>query len=141
MRCMEMLKRAGFENISVDVMYGLPGQNLADLSETLTALMAFSPTHLSCYSLILEEGTPLMKQVAAGSLELPDEATEREMHWLVDRFRQKRATAIARSQATANRAGKAGITSSIGSFRCPTWALVWVPAVFLTRRAIPIPMI
>jgi oxygen-independent coproporphyrinogen-3 oxidase len=85
-RCMEMLKRAGFENISVDVMYGLPGQNLADLSETLTALMAFSPTHLSCYSLILEEGTPLMKQVAAGGLELPDEATEREMHWLVDRF-------------------------------------------------------
>jgi len=87
--CMEILKAAGFDNISVDVMYGLPGQKLADLTKTLAALMAFSPTHLSCYSLILEEGTPMTKMVAAGQLELPGEALERQMHWMVDRFLKK----------------------------------------------------
>jgi len=86
---MDILKAAGFDNISVDVMYGLPGQKLSDLTETLAALMTFSPTHLSCYSLILEEGTAMMKWVEAGRLELPEEALERQMHWTVDRFLKK----------------------------------------------------
>lgn len=56
-KTMAILKSSGFVNFSVDVMVGLPGQKLADVIETLTALMAFSPTHLSSYSLILEPGT------------------------------------------------------------------------------------
>ncbi|WP_296561469.1 radical SAM family heme chaperone HemW [uncultured Acetobacterium sp.] len=85
-KSMEILKSTGFENISVDVMVGLPGQKLFDVIETLTALMAFSPTHLSCYSLILEPGTPMANWVEAGQLNLPDEDEEREMHWAVDAF-------------------------------------------------------
>ncbi|HEY5537434.1 MAG TPA: radical SAM family heme chaperone HemW [Acetobacterium sp.] len=83
---MGLLKEAGFENISVDVMYGLPGQSVKDVVETLEALMAFSPTHLSCYSLILEEGTAMTKREAQGEIVLPDEDVEREMHWEIDGF-------------------------------------------------------
>lgn len=85
-KTMEILKSTGFENFSVDVMVGLPGQKLADVMETLQALMAFAPTHLSSYSLILEPGTPMAKWVEADQLELPDEDEEREMHWAVDGF-------------------------------------------------------
>lgn len=81
---MKILKAAGFKNFSVDVMYGLPGQKLDDVIETLNELMAFSPTHLSCYSLILEEGTPMANWVDSGQLNLPSEELEREMHWAVD---------------------------------------------------------
>jgi oxygen-independent coproporphyrinogen-3 oxidase len=83
---MELLKKAGFANISVDVMYGIPGQKLQDVKETLEALMAFSPLHLSCYSLILEAGTPLTALVEEGALQLPEESLEREMHWTIDHF-------------------------------------------------------
>ncbi len=83
---MKLLSAAGFENISVDVMYGLPGQKMADVLETVTELMAFGPTHLSCYSLILEENTMLEKLVASGQLNLPDEDQEREMHWAIDDY-------------------------------------------------------
>lgn len=85
-RTMEILKNNGFENFSVDVMVGLPGQKLVDVMETLEALMAFSPTHLSSYSLILEPDTPMANWVEAGQLDLPDEDEEREMHWAVDGF-------------------------------------------------------
>lgn len=86
---MEILKTVGFVNFSVDVMYGLPGQKLMDVIETLTALMTFSPTHISCYSLILEADTPMANWVEAGQLDLPDEDEEREMHWAIDRFLKK----------------------------------------------------
>lgn len=83
---MEFLKRAGFKNISVDVMYGLPGQKLGDVIETLEALMTFAPTHLSCYSLILEEGTPMKKREEQGKITVPGDDAEREMHWAIDGF-------------------------------------------------------
>ncbi|MGV8905548.1 MAG: radical SAM family heme chaperone HemW [Acetobacterium sp.] len=83
---MNLLKDAGFENISVDLMYGLPGQRVADVVATLAALMDFSPTHLSCYSLILEAGTPMQKRAARGDICLPDEDIERAMHWQINRF-------------------------------------------------------
>jgi len=85
-KTMEILKNTGFENFSVDVMVGLPGQKLDDVMETLRALMTFSPTHLSSYSLILEPDTPMAKWVEAGQLDLPDDDEEREMHWAVDGF-------------------------------------------------------
>lgn len=85
-KSMEILKSSGFENFSVDVMVGLPGQKLEDVMETLRELMKFSPTHLSSYSLILEPGTPMDNWVEAGQLDLPDEDEEREMHWAVDGF-------------------------------------------------------
>lgn len=85
-KAMELLKEAGFNNYSVDVMVGLPGQKLEDVMETLQAVIKYAPTHLSCYSLILESGTPMANWVESGQLELPDEDEEREMHWAVDGF-------------------------------------------------------
>ncbi len=85
-KTMQILKTTGFKNFSVDLMVGLPGQKLADVLETLQALMAFAPTHLSSYSLILEPGTPMANWVEAGQLDLPDDDEEREMHWAVDGF-------------------------------------------------------
>jgi oxygen-independent coproporphyrinogen III oxidase len=79
----EIARQAGFDNINLDLMFGLPSQTIADLRETLEAAIALSPTHLSCYGLIVEEGTPISRDIAAGKLALPDEETERDMYELV----------------------------------------------------------
>ena len=64
-------RQAGFSNINVDVMHGLPGQSQGDYIDTLRYVAAQSPEHVSGYSLILEEGTPLMADVEAGAVTLP----------------------------------------------------------------------
>ncbi len=53
------LRKAGFQNISVDLMFGLPGQSLYTWRDTLTNVLTLQPEHVSCYGLKLEEGTPL----------------------------------------------------------------------------------
>jgi oxygen-independent coproporphyrinogen-3 oxidase len=78
----EIARAAGFENINLDLMFGLPSQSARDWRETLDAAIALAPTHLSCYGLIVEEGTPISRDMAAGKLSLPDEETEREMYEL-----------------------------------------------------------
>ncbi len=78
----ETARRAGFDNINLDLMFGLPSQSVLDFRETLQAAIALSPTHLSCYGLIVEEGTPLCRDIAEGKLSLPDEEAEREMYEL-----------------------------------------------------------
>ncbi len=78
----ETARRAGFDNINLDLMFGLPSQSVLDFRETLQAAIALSPTHLSCYGLIVEEGTPLCRDIAEGKLALPDEEAEREMYEL-----------------------------------------------------------
>lgn len=81
-------RRAGFENINVDVMSGLPGQSLSDHLDTLKYVLALEPMpeHISAYSLILEEGTPFFAMAEKGDLELPDEDTERAMYRETDRL-------------------------------------------------------
>ncbi|MBR3796434.1 MAG: radical SAM family heme chaperone HemW [Clostridia bacterium] len=75
-----MARKAGFENINLDLMYGLPGQNAIQWKETLQKAIGLAPEHLSCYSLILEEGTPLYDSVNAGECApLPDEETMESM--------------------------------------------------------------
>ena len=67
-------RAAGFENINLDLMLGLPGQTAGQWEETLAAAIALGPEHLSCYSLILEEDTPLYAAAQAGTCApLPDE--------------------------------------------------------------------
>ena len=78
----ETARKAGFDNINLDLMFGLPSQTVSDLRETLEAAMALSPTHLACYGLMVEEGTPICRDIAAGKLALPDEEVEREMYEL-----------------------------------------------------------
>ena len=69
---------AGFTNINVDIMSGLPGQTLASYRDTLEKVLHLEPMpqHISAYSLIVEPGTPFAEQ----KLDLPDEDTEREMY-------------------------------------------------------------
>jgi len=75
-----LARECGFNNINVDIMFGLPGQSLEDLVETLRDIIALNPEHISCYSLIVEEGTPFYKMYEAGKLVLPDEDLERDMY-------------------------------------------------------------
>ena len=78
-------REAGFENINVDLMIGLPNQTLAEVQDSIEEIVSMEPEHISVYSLILEEGTPLFKKVEEG-LELPDEELERKMYWTVKRI-------------------------------------------------------
>lgn len=68
-----LAREAGFANINVDLMYGLPSQNLGQYLSTIRTVAALGPEHISAYSLILEEGTPLYSRVKAGETALPDE--------------------------------------------------------------------
>ena len=75
-RAVQMARAAGFDNLNLDLMYGLPGQTVGQWEQTLGRAAALEPEHLSCYSLILEEGTPLFRQVQEKTCALlPDEDT------------------------------------------------------------------
>ena len=67
----EDVRAARFENLSLDLIYGLPGQDMASWLDTLRVALSLRPDHLSCYGLKVEEGTPLARQVDDGVL-LPD---------------------------------------------------------------------
>ncbi len=74
---------AGFGNINVDLMYGLPGQTLADFKDSVRKAAAIGVQHISAYSLIVEEGTPLADMLDKGLLELPGSQEEEAMYdWL-----------------------------------------------------------
>ncbi len=68
------------ESLSLDLMYGLPGQTLMDWGETLDAAMMLAPGHVSCYSLIVEERTPMHSALQSGEKMLPAEEDERAMY-------------------------------------------------------------
>ena len=79
-------RNVGFENINVDLMIGLPNQTLLDVKDALEEIISLEPEHISVYSLILEEGTKLEKQVKEKLLELPSEDEERAMYWQVKKM-------------------------------------------------------
>lgn len=72
-----LARESGFTNYNLDIMLGLPTQTAEDVRETLGKALALRPKHMSCYGLIVEEGTPLEARVSAGTWVLPDEETER----------------------------------------------------------------
>ena len=73
-------RAAGFDNISLDLMYGLPTQTLDDLKTSINTALALAPEHISVYGLIVEEGTPLAAAEAQGRLTLPSEDAAEEMY-------------------------------------------------------------
>ena len=75
-KCIEDGARAGFSNISADLMFGLPGQSVEMVQKSVACVTKLPVCHISCYGLILEEHTPLWHQVEAGNLSLPDEDAE-----------------------------------------------------------------
>jgi len=72
-------RMAGFHNINLDLMYGLPRQSIADWRETLDRLLTLQPEHVSCYALTIEEGTKLAHEVARNPQLMPDELLQVEM--------------------------------------------------------------
>lgn len=78
----KMAQEAGFGNINIDLMAALPGQSVKSYEETLRRVAALCPEHISAYSLILEEGTPLYER--QGEYRFPTEEEDREMYLLTD---------------------------------------------------------
>ena len=74
----QRIRKAGFRNVSVDLMYGLPGQDLQDWQETLDNVLRLLPEHVSCYALKVEEGTPFYQ--LKDMLNLPDDDAQAEMY-------------------------------------------------------------
>lgn len=72
LRTLSLAREAGFSNINVDVMHGLPGQTQAQYLDTLRVVCDFDVQHVSAYALILENGTPLKAMVEREELTLPD---------------------------------------------------------------------
>ncbi|MCQ2437381.1 MAG: radical SAM family heme chaperone HemW, partial [Clostridia bacterium] len=81
-----LAREAGFDNLSLDLIYGLPGQSLDDWRLSLERATALSPEHISAYSLIVEEGTPLYDDVTAGKVTVPDDDQVVEMQRLGNRL-------------------------------------------------------
>lgn len=80
----DLVRRAGFRNVNIDIMAALPGQNTASYERTLRKVTALAPEHISAYSLILEEGTPLYERQTEYSF--PTEEEEQEMDRLTRQY-------------------------------------------------------
>ena len=74
----QRIRKAGFRNLSVDLMYGLPNQTLSGWKDTLERVLALNPEHISCYGLKLEEGTPMYDY--RDYLNLPDDDMQADMY-------------------------------------------------------------
>jgi putative oxygen-independent coproporphyrinogen III oxidase len=72
-RAVGWARAAGIERINLDLIYGTPGERVADWEATLEAALALDPTHVSAYALTVESGTPLGRAVAAGERPAPDD--------------------------------------------------------------------
>ena len=75
-----LLRRNGFDNLNLDLMLGLPSQTEDDVAESLRSALDLGVSHLSCYGLIVEEGTEMARRIRDGEWTLPDEDTERNMY-------------------------------------------------------------
>ena len=79
-------RKAGFTNLSLDLIYGLPGQTMDSWKATVEHALSLIPQHLSCYGLKVEEGTPLSARVAQGEV-LPDDDQQADLYlWTVGRL-------------------------------------------------------
>src|ERR687891_698266 len=73
LRAVGWARAAGFEQVSLDLIYGTPGESLADWRSSLDSALDCHPDHVSAYSLIVEEGTALARRVRRGELPMPDD--------------------------------------------------------------------
>jgi oxygen-independent coproporphyrinogen-3 oxidase len=85
---LEWARAAGFTDLGLDLLYGLPGQTKAAWARNLKKSLEYSPEHLSCYQLTLEKGTPLQARAAAGEIQPLQEEAERELFLFTSRFLQ-----------------------------------------------------
>lgn len=84
----QAVRDAKIKNLSLDLIYGLPGQDMEGWQQSVEDLIALEPEHLSCYGLKVEKGTPLFLRVAGGEI-IPDDDLQADMYlWMVDRLRE-----------------------------------------------------
>ena len=84
----EQARRAGFQNLSLDLIYGLPGQSEQAWRDTVERALELAPEHISAYGLKVEEGTPLFQRVQAGEV-LPDDDAQADCYlWAAERLEQ-----------------------------------------------------
>jgi oxygen-independent coproporphyrinogen-3 oxidase len=72
-RSFDLLRRAGFDNVNLDLMFAIPGQTLETWRRTLSEAMALGSEHLACYEVMYEEDTPLYFQLAAGRIDVDED--------------------------------------------------------------------
>jgi oxygen-independent coproporphyrinogen-3 oxidase len=81
----KLAREAGFDNINLDVMFGVPGQDMEIWKDTVHKVLALEPEHLSFYSLELAEGTEFYRRLASGQLKETAPEKDREMyHWMLE---------------------------------------------------------
>src|SRR5690606_25306914 len=102
---MRTLRRAGFDNVSLDLMFGLPGQTAAEWDRDLDAALELEPDHLSCYHLTFEAGTRLTHELRQGRLVRNDEDVDTRMF---HRTRERLSAAGFEPYEVSNFAGRGG---------------------------------
>ena len=80
----KMCRDMGFDNINIDIMFGLPNQSINDVEKDISEIIKLNPNHISCYSLILYENVSLYNMVKNNKYILPNENDERKMSLVVD---------------------------------------------------------
>ena len=86
----ELARKTGFDNINVDLISAIPGQTISSWLKTLETVVKLGTKHISAYSLIMEEGTPLYERYKRGEeLKLPDEEEERAIYYLTGEYLEK----------------------------------------------------
>lgn len=86
-QAVEAARKAGIRNLSLDLIYGLPGQDMASWQRSVERILELAPEHLSCYGLQLEEGTPLYAR--QDQVELADDDQQADMYlWMVSRLKE-----------------------------------------------------
>jgi oxygen-independent coproporphyrinogen-3 oxidase len=76
----EMARKLGFDNINVDLMFGIPMQRMEEWKATLAGVVDLEPDHISCYSLMIEEGTPFHRMIESGLIKEIDQEDDRDMY-------------------------------------------------------------
>lgn len=90
LKAYENVEKTGFENVSVDLIFGLPNETVKDCINSLETVVALGVNHISYYSLIIEEGTLMNKWYREGKIKLPHEDVEREMYHRAVEFLSER---------------------------------------------------
>ena len=85
-RCAAWARAAGFEHVSLDLIYGTPGETDDDWAESVSAALAAGPDHISAYALIVEEGTRLAARIRRGELAAPDDDAMADRYLAADRL-------------------------------------------------------
>lgn len=82
-------REAGYDNISIDLIFALPGSTIAEWEHDLESAIALHPDHISAYNLTYEEGTPLHRMMKEGALsELSEEENLAQFHMLIEKFKE-----------------------------------------------------